>query len=115
MLRSRQGQIQFKVLNKDNGGAYMVRLKDHITEKQQRKIAAYPDFIWQFSQYLKQEHKTKGENISVYALNSQVSINGKSYKPFIDPKVDLANTKWDHFGHHEWILPSNYGQKERIK
>lgn len=106
MLRSRQGQIQFKVVNQDNGGAYMVRLKDHLTKKQQRKIAAYPDFIWQFSQYLKQEHKTKGENISVYALNSKVSINGKPYKPFIDPKVDLADEKWDHFGHHEWILPS---------
>ena len=115
MLRSRQGQIKFKVLNKDNGGAYMVSLKDHLTEKQQRKIAAYPDFIWQFSQYLKKQHEIKGENISVYALNSKVSINGKPYKPFIDPKVDLANEDWNHFGHHEWILPSNYGQKERPK
>lgn len=108
MLRSRRGKIQFKVVDKDNGTAFIVGLKDHLTKKQMRKIAAYPDFIWQFSQQLKQEHTAKGESVAVYALNSKVSINGKPYKPFIDPKVDLANEKWDHFGHHEWILPSSY-------
>ncbi|MBD0779565.1 HTTM domain-containing protein [Maribacter sp. ANRC-HE7] len=111
MLRSRTGKIQFKVVNKDDGAAYMVKLKDHLSKKQLRKIAAYPDFIWQFSQYLKKEQKKKGNSVSVYAVNSKVSINGKPYKAFIDPKVDLANETWDHFGHHEWILPSNFGVK----
>ena len=110
MLRSRTGKIQFKVVNNDNGNAYMVRLKNHLTKKQMRKIAAYPDFIWQFSQQLKKEHTVKGESVSVYAIYSKVSINGKAFKPFIDPKVDLANEKWDHFGHHEWILPSNFSK-----
>ncbi len=72
-----------------------------------RKIAAYPDFIWQFAQILKQDYAANGDNISVYAVNSKVSINGKPYKAFIAPKVDLAHEKWDHFGHHEWIFPSD--------
>lgn len=111
MLRSRTGKIQFKVVNKADGAAYMVKLKDHLSKKQLRKIAAYPDFIWQFSQYLKKEQKKKGNSVSVYAVNSKVSINGKPYKAFIDPKVDLANETWDHFGHHEWILPVDFGDK----
>ncbi|MGB7393001.1 MAG: HTTM domain-containing protein [Pricia sp.] len=39
-------------------------------------------------------------------MNSRVSINGKPYRAFIDPKVDLAAAKWHHFRHNEWILPS---------
>lgn len=112
MLRTRAGKIRFKVVNNDNGAAYMVKLRDHLSKKQLRKIAAYPDFIWQFSQYLKQEQKKKGNSVSVYAVNSKVSINGKPYKAFIDPKINLANESWDHFGHHEWILPSNFGNKK---
>ncbi len=107
MLRSRTGIIQFKVVNNETGGSQVVKLEDHLTKKQRRKIAAYPDFIWQFAQYVKEEHTTNSDNVSIYALNSKVSVNGKSYRTFIDPKVDLANEKWDHFGHHKWIYPSN--------
>ncbi len=108
MLRSRTGKIQFKVVNKETGRSQMVKLEDHLTKKQMRKIGAYPDFIWQFAQYVKQEYATNGEKVSIYALNSKVSINGRPYKAFIDPTIDLANVKWDHFGHHEWIYPSEF-------
>ncbi|WP_282055491.1 HTTM domain-containing protein [Maribacter luteus] len=111
MLRSRSGKIQFKVVNHTSGSAHIIKLKDYLSKKQMRKIAAYPDFIWQFSQHLRQEHQAKGDSISVYALNSKVSINGKPLKAFIDPKVDLANEKWDHLKHHEWIFPSNHKNK----
>ena len=108
MLRNRVGKIQFKVVNNETGESYIVKLKNHLTKKQMRKIAAYPDFIWQFAQILKQDYAVHGENISVHVLNSKVSINGKPYKAFVDPKVDLAHEKWDHFGHHEWIVPSEF-------
>ena len=108
MLRSRTGKIQFKVVINKNDASHIVELDQYLTKKQMRKIAAYPDFIWQFAQILKQEYAANGEDISVYALNSKVSINGRPYKAFINPKVDLAHEKWDHFGHHEWIFPSNF-------
>jgi len=107
MLRSRTGNIQFNVVNNETGKSQIVKLENHLTKKQMRKIAAYPDFIWQFAQYVKQEFATNGDNVSIYAQNSKVSINGRPYKAFIDPKVDLANEKWDHFGHHKWIFPSD--------
>ncbi|MBT8314793.1 MAG: HTTM domain-containing protein [Maribacter sp.] len=110
MLRSRSGKIQFKMINNENGEAWIVKLDDYLTKKQMGKIAAYPDFIWQFAQHLEQEQATNGVNTSVYALNSKVSINGRPYRAFIDPKVDLANERWDHFRHHEWILPSGYNE-----
>lgn len=106
MLRSRSGIIQFKVVNKDNNNSTLIKLDDYLTKKQKRRIAAYPDFIWQFAQYLKKEYAKKGEDIAVYANNSKVSVNGKSYRAFIDPKVDLAQESWDHFGRNTWVLPS---------
>ena len=107
MLRSRSGSIQFKIVNTNNGNSQLVKLNDHLTKKQQRKIGAYPDFIWQFAQMLKKEHAKNGEDIAIYAINSRVGINGRSNKAFIDPEVDLANAKWSHFRHNEWILPSD--------
>ncbi|MEP3207965.1 MAG: HTTM domain-containing protein [Maribacter sp.] len=106
MLRSRTGMIKFKVVNTDTKASTFINLDDYLSRKQGRRIAAYPDFIWQFAQRLKKEYAEKGEVVSVYALNSKVSVNGKPYRAFIDPKVDLANESWNHFGHHQWILPS---------
>lgn len=107
MLRSRTGKITFKVLNNETQKSTLVNLDDYLSTKQRRRIAAYPDFIWQFSQRLKEEYAEKGENVSVFAVNSRASINGKPYRAFIDPNVDLANTSWNYFWHNEWILPSD--------
>jgi len=106
MLRSRSGSVQFKVVEKESGKSEIIDLDDYITKKQNQRIAAYPDFIWQFAQHLKKEYAEKGVAISVYAVNSRVSINGKPSRAFIDPEVDLANAKWDYFWHNEWILSS---------
>lgn len=115
MLRSRGGTVQFKVVNKENNASKIIDLDDYLTKKQKRRIASYPDFIWQFAQHLKKESAEKGEEVSVYALNSKVSVNGRPYRAFIDPKVDLANTEWDYFWHNEWILPSaNENSKTKI-
>lgn len=106
MLRSRSGKGQFKLLNTTSGITTIVKLEDYLSQKQRRRIMGYPDFIWQFARHLKKEYAEKGEVISVYLINSKVSINGKPYRAFIDPKVDLAKETWNHFDHHEWILPS---------
>ncbi|MEB8346575.1 HTTM domain-containing protein [Flavobacteriaceae bacterium KMM 6898] len=105
MLRSRTGTISFKVVNKADGTFKFTSLDDYLTRSQQRKIAAYPDFIWQFAQRLKKESAENGKEVSVY-ITSRVSINGKPLRTFIDPKVDLAAEPWHHFSHHSWILPA---------
>ncbi len=106
MLRSRHGRIKLKTVNKETGIANNVDVSDYLSKKQALRIGAYPDFIWQFAQYLKKEAQEKGENIAVYATLSKVSINAKPYVDFIDKSIDLANEKWNPYQHHEWILPS---------
>ncbi|PCJ98894.1 MAG: hypothetical protein COA50_01260 [Flavobacteriaceae bacterium] len=105
MLRSRTGLLVFKIKDKETGKIETIKTTDYLTKKQARRVAALPDFIWQFAQHLKKEYAKKGQDIEVHAVNSKVSINGKPYQHFIDPQVDLANESWSHFKHHEWILP----------
>lgn len=108
MLRSRSGNMRFKVVNKLTGKGKYVVLDDYLTKKQRRKVATYPDFVWQFAQHLKKEYAKTGEDIQVFAYG-QVRVNSRKYQEFIDPKVDLASVPWKHFSHHDWIRPS---QKE---
>lgn len=107
MLRSRRGKANFKVVNNENGNFEFADTKKYLSKKQRPRVAAYPDFAWQFAQRIKKEYAEKGENVSVYAIDSKISINGRPYRPFLDPDVDLANEEWDHIRHHDWILPSN--------
>ncbi|MEM7379845.1 MAG: HTTM domain-containing protein [Bacteroidota bacterium] len=115
MLRSRNGSIQFRLVNRTTGKSEYVKLENYLTKKQRRKVASYPDFMWQFAQRLKKEYAAKGEEVSVYAL-VRVRINDHRYRTFIDPKTDLANVPWRHLKHHNWILPSNFSdEKEASK
>lgn len=105
MLRSRTGITTFKIVNHTTGNSYLVNLDDYLSRGQKSKIKSYPDFMWQFAQRLKREYTEKGEDISVF-VNSRVSVNGKPYQEFIDPKIDLGSVSWNYFGHNDWILPS---------
>ena len=104
MLRSRAGTIRFRVVNKKTKAITRVNMNDYLTKKQRRKVACYPDFAWQFAQYLKKEYAQKGEDIAVY-VTSKAKVNQGEYAPLIDPKVDLASVKWHHIKPNPWVLP----------
>ena len=105
MLRERSGSGQFKIV-RSNGKELFIDIQQYLTVGQQRKVLAYPDFAWQFAQYLKRDLKEENEEVSVYLINSKVSINGRAPAPFIDPTADLANIPWTPLKHSDWILPS---------
>lgn len=105
MLRSRHGTIGYRVVDKASGKEERIDLKDHLTPKQAGRVAAYPDFAWQFAQYLKAEYAKKGADVQVF-VNSKVKVNQWGYHPFIDPEVDLAAVPWRHCSPNPWILPA---------
>lgn len=107
MLRSRSGNMQFRVVDKATGAGELIRLNQWLTPKQKRKVQSHPDFAWQFAQRLKKHYAAQGAEIGVYVVGN-VRVNRRDPAPFIDPKTDLAAEPWDHFRHHTWILPSPY-------
>lgn len=107
MLRTRNGNMQFRVVDKATGEGELIRLTEWLTPKQKRKVQSYPDFAWQFAQRLSKHYSRQGKDIGVYALGS-VSVNRRDPSPLIDPKTDLTAVPWHHFRHNPWVLPSPY-------
>ena len=107
MLRSRSGNLRFRVVDRESGDTEWIRLGEWLSGKQARKVQAYPDFAWQFAQRLKEHYGEKGKEVSVYATG-MARVNRRHLAPLIDPETDLASVPWDPFRHHEWILPSPY-------
>lgn len=105
MLRSKAGIIEFNIINHSKGSSEKVNLNDYLSVKQRRIIGSKPDVIWQFAQRLKNQYAEKGQDVSVYAVRSRISINGGPWKDFVKPDVDLAAQPWHYFGHEPWIFP----------
>lgn len=107
MLRSKQGTTSYKITNHTKDTTFRVNLNNYLTKKQQNLAHTKPDVMWQFSQHLKKEYKKKGDSISVY-IKSSLSVNRKPFQKFTDQDVDIANQKWNYFGHTSWLLPSKF-------
>ena len=105
MLRSTSGTTRYKIYNVNKDSTYTHKPKI-LTRKQQSLLNTRPDVIWQYAQYLKKEEAKKGNTIKVYAI-SKKKLNNRHYQEFIDPNVDLANTKWEFFNHATWINKFN--------
>lgn len=104
MVRSKKGDIAFRVFDKKTGQMDTVDPATILTNGQTNLMAHKPDMIWQFAQLLKERYKEKGQEVSIYAWTS-VSLNGHPARPIVDESVDLAATKWNYFTPNKWILP----------
>lgn len=104
MLRAKSGQATYRVQNKETGNYYKVNMNQYLTKKQKRLASKDPAAIWQFAQFLKQKFKDANQDVSVF-VDCKVSVNGKLYKPLINPEVDLGNVEWNALKHSDWILP----------
>jgi hypothetical protein len=91
-----------------------IQMHKFLSKKQLRTVTSKPDVIWQFAQRLKKTFAEQNQEVKVYAL-SYVRVNGRELRQLIDPNVDLANVKWEHFKHSDWILPSDLDKKPEIK
>ncbi|WP_405610558.1 HTTM domain-containing protein [Polaribacter sp. Asnod1-A03] len=105
MLRSTSGITRFKIYDVKKDSTYTIKPRN-LSRKQKGLINTHPDIIWQYAQYLKKEEAKKGNEIKVYAI-SKKKLNNRRYQEFIDPNVDLTNTKWDYFNHAPWIYKFN--------
>ena len=104
MLRARWGTATFEVVDPATGDRWVVNPTDYLTNKQTRKLAAQPDMIWQFSQFLEQEYCRRGhKDVAVY-VRAQASVNGRPLAPLTDDTVDLTEVDWQPFRHAEWVL-----------
>jgi uncharacterized membrane protein YphA (DoxX/SURF4 family) len=106
MLRTKSGRTTYNVVDKATNEVIKINLNDYLTKKQQRGATTKPDFIWQFSQRLKQEYAKQGRDVQVFVW-AYVSVNGRPFKPLVNPEIDIASVPWSHFKYSDWLLPSD--------
>jgi len=114
MLRTKSGSTSFKVVDAKTNREIPIQMHKFLSKKQLRTVSSKPDVIWQFAQRLKKTFAEQNQEVKVYA-HSYVRVNGRELKQLIDPNVDLANVKWKHFKHSDWILPSDLEKKDEVK
>ncbi|MEZ4687855.1 MAG: HTTM domain-containing protein [Bacteroidia bacterium] len=103
MLRYKhgRGKVWLKVPGEEK--RELIPYREHLTASQAGKLFSYPDFAWQYAQWLKKQRQQEGIFPEIY-FESEVSLNGHAFQPLIDPEVDLAAAKWDYFGRNGWVL-----------
>lgn len=100
MLMEKNAFIEFSMVDSVTKKKWLVPLSPTLSNQQQRMMASQPDMILQFAHYLAKDYFEKtGRRAEVYA-ECYASLNGKTSKLLIDPKVNLAKAEMDE----KWIL-----------
>lgn len=104
MLRTKSGRAIFTVKDKNSKMVWHINPEDEMPRDHASEVASHPDMSWQFAQYLKKKYAQQGYDVQVYAVN-MVKLNGRQEQLLIERNADLAHTKWNYFGHNDWIMP----------
>ena len=102
-LRTKRSRVRIEVVDKGTGQKTIVDHKEHLGDRQARKMVTRPDMMVQFAQWLAQEYEAGGRDVAVY-MSVMSSLNGRKAQLLVDPTVDLSEVERG-LGHATWILP----------
>jgi hypothetical protein len=90
MVREKNGVTTFHVRDKETGASWQVAPRRYLNRLQEREMSGQPDLILQLAHHIRDEFEAKtGHDIEV-RVESLVSLNGRRFRPMIDPSVDLG-------------------------
>lgn len=104
MLMEKAGYAQFMVTDSKTGKSIYVNNEDFLTRFQEKQMSFQPDFILEYAHYLHEHYEKEGMTNPEVRVNCHVALNGRLSRPYIDPKINLAD-KNESFKHKDWILP----------
>lgn len=114
MVREKNGVTTFHVRDKETGASWQVAPRLYLNRVQEREMSGQPDLILQLAHHIRDEFKVKtGHDIEV-RVESLVSLNGRRFRPLIDPNVDLG-TLTDSVAPAAWITESPAEAPPRIR
>lgn len=104
MLIEKTGQVDFRVVDEQDGRTWVVYPREHLTAFQHRMMSTQPDMLLSFAHHLEEEWKAKGHaDVAVYA-DAWASLNGRRRQRLIDDSVDLTQER-EAWAHKTWIVP----------
>lgn len=104
MVMEKGGRVDFMVTDATKARRWLVDPDEHLDAIQAKVLSTNPEFMRQFAHYLADDFAARGViDVEVRAITN-VSLNGQSAQPMIDPSVDLSKEPW-RWGPAPWILP----------
>ncbi len=84
----------------------IVRLEEHLSDRQQMTLCTDGNKILQFAQYLKEHYSQKynTDDVRIHAYIDK-SLNYREAELLVNPATDLTQFK-QHYGPHEWMTTS---------
>jgi len=64
-----------------------------------------PDMILQYVHFLKERYQKQGVENPIIKVHSELSVNVRPYRPYINKNINLAEKKYPLFSHADWLLP----------
>jgi len=102
MIREKHGGVRF-VAKFGSGKQLEVPPGNYLTPRQEREMGGQPDLILQLGRHIGRDLAAKGYGTPTIHALTQVSLNGRTPQPMIDPTVDLMTV--DDLGPRSWVLP----------
>lgn len=104
-LRSKRGRLWFYGVDAETGAIVNIDHRQRLSSRQVRKMKTRPDMILEYAHYEHQLYRQKtGRELKVY-VDSTVSLNGRPYKQFVNPNIDLARVDDSFLGAWAFIMP----------
>jgi hypothetical protein len=101
MLIEKAGLLELDVVDRA-GRRYSVSAREYLTRLQTRLASTQPDMVLVLAHIVARDFAARGHGpVRVYA-HCEVSFNGRSRAPLIDPTVDLARLE-DGLAPKSWI------------
>lgn len=111
-LRDKRSRGVFTVSDPDTGETWTVNARQqlvHMSSTQRKRMLVRPQIILQYAHFLRDNHKALGVRDPIVRAQVEASLNGRPYRPLIDPQADLAKRTYTLFGTPSWILPLEPG------
>ncbi len=90
MLMEKAGYAIFHIKDKATGKEWNAYASDYLTPMQEKQMATQPDMILQFVHFLDKKMEEQGYKDIEIRAEVYVTLNGRSNRMLIDPKVDLT-------------------------
>ncbi len=105
MLMEKSAQVEFYVVDREQGRRLRVPLAQYLTPYQIKMMAQQADMIVEFAHYIQKDYALieQMQQPEVY-VEAYATLNGRPSQQYINPKVDLTKEQ-DSFRHKTWIIP----------
>jgi hypothetical protein len=103
-LREKRSRMSIRVTDPTSGRSWTIDPERDLTDRQLRKLHTFPDMLLQYVHYHRDRLRERGIDDPIITVDWRCSLNGRPFRPLIDPNVNLAAVErsWRPAA---WILP----------